>query len=177
MRKSNWAFTVGHQEVTHSTWKQKEWIQRAEQAGGKWKGIAGQLQAYYIKEEREQNKACTWGKCNWTEGSFSHQHHVLIRLNKNLIFKKAERRNNKMWEWDKRAIADFWNKAACLHVKTSRLETARDWITIAENMNGHRREAWDNYSVGKRKKPMTIRLERSWYVWKTDTGNLTKGAS
>ena len=78
-----------------------------------------------------------------------------------------------MWEWDKRAIADFWNKAACLHVKTSRVETARDWITIAENMNGHRREAWDNYSVGKRKKPMTIRLERSWYVWKTDTGNLT----
>ena len=43
------------------------------------------------------------------------------------------------------------NKAACLHVKTSRLETARDWITIAENMNGHRTEAWDNYSVGKRK--------------------------
>ena len=51
------------------------------------------------------------------------------------------------------------NEAACLHVKASRLETARDWITVAENMNGHRREAWANYSVGKRKKPMTIQLE------------------
>lgn len=79
---------MGYQEVTPQYITTKEWIHRA-QAWGKWK-IAWQLQAYYIKggkKDQKQNKACKWGKHNWTGGNSSQQHHI-VWLNKsmNVVF-------------------------------------------------------------------------------------------
>lgn len=75
---------------------------RSAQAGGKWKGIAWQLQAAIKGKKYER------GKRNWTEGNSSQQYHGIVELNKNIspISKKLRDEMIKH-EKGEREITDF----------------------------------------------------------------------